>query len=158
MLLLLGHLRAISSMTDYDRSEASKIAENRSVFKILFRTSHFLIKKMMSNETYSSLVKLISDCGSQVLKKFIIKSPKNATYLSRQTFQNILKVLNKYTEEPILKYLDQSNFVTLFHDETTDISNHSEAAVFAMFCHEDVHREHFLGIIHMTEGLTAFDH
>ena len=54
--------------------------------------------------------------------------------------------------------MDQSNFVTLFHDETTDISNHSEAAVFAMFCHEDVHREHFLGIIHMTEGLTAFDH
>ena len=145
-------------LKQYDGSESSKIAENRSVFKILFRTSHFLIKKMMPNETYSSLVRLISDCGSQALQKFIIKSPKNATYLSRQTFQNILKVLNKFTEEPLLKSLNESNFVTLFHDETTDVSNHSEAAVFAMFSHADVHREHFLGIIHMTEGLTAFDH
>ena len=66
--------------------------------------------------------------------------------------------MNKFTEEPLLKSLNESNFVTLFHDETTDVSNHSEATVFAMFSHADVHREHFLGIIHMTEGLTAFDH
>ena len=70
-------------------------------------------------------------------------------------FFPILKVLNKFTEEPLLKSLNESNFVTLFHDETTDVSNYSEAAVFAMFSHADVHREHFLGIIHMTEGQTA---
>ena len=83
-------------LKQYDGSESSKIAENRFVLKILFRTSHFLNKKIMPYETYSSLVRLISDCGSQALQKFIIKSPKNATYLSRQTFQNIFKVLNHY--------------------------------------------------------------
>ena len=113
---------------------------------------------MMSNHSYEDLVRLVSDCGSDALKKFIIKSPKNATYLSERTFSNILKVLNDFTEEPLLKSLKAANHVTLFHDETTDVRNHSEAAVFGMFNHEDNHKEHYLGIIHMKGGLKAIDH
>ena len=150
--------KIVKIFKQYSRNEEYKVEENRSVFKILFRTCHYIIKKMMSNQTYESLVKLISKCGSDVLQKFMIKSPKNATYLSHRTFSNLLKVLNDFTEEPLLKSLKEADYVTLFHDETTDVSNHSEAAVFVMFSHEDVFKEHFLGIIHMTEGLTALDH
>ena len=89
------------------------------------------------------------------MQKFIIKSPKNATYLSERTFENILKVLNSFTEEPLLKSLQASKYVTLFHDETTDVTNHSEAAVFAMFSHNGKHQEHYMGIINMKEGQTA---
>ena len=106
-------------------SEKNQMAENREVFKILFRTAHYIIKKMMSNLTYSSLVQLISDCGSKALQKFILKSPKNATYLSSKTFNNILNVLNSFTEDTLLESLKAAEFVTIFHDETTDISNHS---------------------------------
>ena len=49
-------------------------------------------------------------------------------------------------------------YVTLFHDETTDVSNFSEAAVYIMFSHDGLHTEHFLGLKHMKNGLTAFDH
>ena len=142
----------------YNRSDSDKVGENRYVFKIMFRICHHIIKKMMSNHSYEDLVRLVSDCGSDALKKFIIKSPKNATYLSERTFSNILKVLNDFTEEPLLKSLKAANHVTLFHDETTDVRNHSEAAVFGMFNHEDNHKEHYLGIIHMKGGLKAIDH
>ena len=46
----------------------------------------------------------------------------------------------------------------MFHDETTDVSNHSEAAVFAMFLHEGKFEEHYLGIINMSKGQTAEKH
>ena len=150
---LVNMLRNFSSI-----SEENEILENREIIKILFRTAHFIIKKMMSNLTFTSLVKLISDCGSDALKKFILKSPKNATYLSTRTFDNLLTVLNDYTEEPLLESLKAANYVTLFHDETTDISNHSEAAVFAMFLHEGKHKEHYLGMINMSHGQTAEKH
>lgn len=42
------------------------------------------------------------------------------------------EVLNKFTEEPLLKSLQAANNITLFHDETVDITNHSDAAVFDM--------------------------
>ena len=113
---------------------------------------------MLSNMTYTTLVQLISDCGSEVLKKFIIKAPKNASYLSLRTFDNIIKVLNDFTEKPLLQSIQKSRYVTVFHDETTDISNHSEAAVFVMFEHEGEFKEHYLGIMHMTEGQTAEKH
>ena len=100
--------------------------ENREVVKILIKTAHYQIKHMMSNMSYPSLVKLISDCGSEFLKKFMIKSPKNASYLSLRTFDNLLHVLNSFTEEPLLLSLRKSKFVTIFHDETTDVSGCSE--------------------------------
>ena len=132
---------------------------NRNVFKILLKTAHYIIKKMMSNQTYPSLIKLISKCGSDALKMFIIKSPKNATYTTQKTFTQILKVLNNFTEEPLLKSIEESKYLTLFHDETTDISNHSEVAVFAMFWHDGDFKEHYVGIIHMSEGgMTAEKH
>ena len=125
------------------RSEENQAGENREIVKILIKASHYLIKHMMSNTKHTSLVKLISECGSTTLKKFLIQSPKNATYISHNTFSNILNVLNRFTEEPLLRSLQRANYVTLFHDETTDVSNHSEAAVFAMFLHEGKFEEHF---------------
>ena len=66
-----------------------------------------------------------------------------------------MKVLNDFSEQPLLKSFQDSKYVTLFQDETTDISNHSESVVFAMFSHNGVHKEHYMGIVHMDEGLTA---
>ena len=148
----------IALFNQYKSGENDKISKNRKVFKTLFRAAHFIIKKMMANDTFSSLVNLIADCDSFKLKQFIMKSPKNATYLSTFAFKKILKVLNDFTEEKLLKSLQSANYVTLFHDETTDVSNFSEAAVYVMFFHDGSHTEHFLGLKHMKNGLTAFDH
>ena len=109
----------IALFNQYKSGENDKISKNRKVFKTLFRAAHFIIKKMMANDTFSSLVNLIADCDSFELKQFIMKSPKNATYLSTFTFKKILKVLNDFTEEKLLKSLQSANYVTLFHDETT---------------------------------------
>ena len=145
-------------LKNFRNTEESKVAENREAIKILFRSCHYIIKQLMSNVTYTTLIKLITECGSETLKKFRIKSPRNATYLSMRTFDNIIKVLNKFTEEPLLKSLQAAKNVTLFHDETVDISNHQEAAVFAMYYHEGRHKEHFMGLMNMSAGQTAEKH
>ena len=75
-----------------------------------------------------------------------------------RTFDNIVKELNKFTEDPQLKLLQAAKNVTLFHDETVDITNHSDAAVFAMYYHEGQHKEHYLGLMNMSEGQTAEKH
>ena len=141
-------------------SEEQVIADNREIVKILFRTVHYQVKHLMSNATYTSLLQHIAECGSEALKQFIIKSPKNATYLSMKTFDKILVVLNTFTENPLLESLQKAAYFCVYHDETTDISNHSEAAVYVMFLHDEVYGEHYLGIINMAPlmGLTAENH
>ena len=61
-----------------------------------------------------------------------------------------MNVLNDFIEEPLLKSLKKAKGFSLFHDETTDVSNHSEAAIFLMFLHKNEYREHFFGIINMS--------
>ena len=59
----------IKLFKQYNGNEGDKVGENRSVFKILFRTCHYIIKKMMSNQTYESLVRLISKLVVQMFLK-----------------------------------------------------------------------------------------
>ena len=76
------------------------------------------------------------ECGVEEFKKFQLIAPKNATYLSSATFDVIIAVLNKFTEEPLLESIKHAKSVTLFHDETVEISNHSEAVLFGMYLHK----------------------
>ena len=79
-------------------------------------------------------------------KEVHIKSGKNETYRSDASFHNVLTVLNRYLENKVLEKVKTSHF-TLFHDETTDISNSSQANVYVMIPHE----EHYLGLINMNK-------
>ena len=67
-------------------------------------------------------------------------------------------MLNQYVETQLIESFKKAKYFTLFHDETTDVSNHSEAGVIAMFWHLGEFKEHYIGMIHMTEGLTALKH
>ena len=69
----------------------------------MVRTVHYQIKHLMANMNYESLLQLISDCGSDLLRKFMKTAPENANYTSSRTFQVIKKGLNDFTEEPLLE-------------------------------------------------------
>ena len=138
-------------------SEEQIVTENREVVKIMFQTVLYQIKHLMANRTYTSLLKHIADCGAEILKKFVSNSRKNASYFSVRTFDKMLDVLNTFIEKPLINSLKMAQNFCVYHDETTDIRNHSEAAVYVMFLHEDEYKEHFFGIINMAPlmGLTA---
>ena len=140
-----------------DTSEEQIVAENREVVKIMFKTVLYQIKHLMANRSYTSLLEHIADCGAETLKKFASNSKKNATYFSVRTFDKMLDVLNTFIEKPLIDSLKQAQNFCVYHDETTDIRNHSEAAVYVMFIHEGEYKEHYLGIINMAPfmGLTA---
>ena len=53
----------------FRNTEENKIAENREAIKILFRSCHYIIKQLMYNLTYTTLIKLITERGSEALKK-----------------------------------------------------------------------------------------
>jgi hypothetical protein len=141
-------------------SEEQIVAENREVVKIMFITVLYQVKHLMSNRLYTSLLQHIADCGAETLKKFVLNSKKNASYFSVRTFDKILDVLNAFVENPLINSLKRAQNFCVYHDETTDIRNHSEAAVYVMFLHENEYKEHFFGIINMAPlmGLTAEKH
>ena len=149
---ILGLLKSLSS--------ADEVDENREIIKIMFRTVLYQVKNMMANIKYNSLLEHIADCGAEALKKFLLKRKKNASYLSVKTFEKILDVLNDFIERPLLDSLRKSRNFCVYHDDTTDISNHSEAAIYVAFFHENEYKEHYFGIINMAPlmGLTAEKH
>ena len=120
------------------------IKENRDYIKSLFLIVKYQVSNNLANDKFESLINLIAMAGSDQIKKYIQNSGKNATYRSDATFQNVLTVLNRYLENKVLEKVRTSHF-TLFHDETTDISNSSQANVYVMIPHE----EHYFGLINM---------
>ena len=85
-----------------------EVSANRDVVKIMFKIVLYQVKNMVANIKYSSLLKLVADCGAEALKKFIIKRGKNATYMSVKTFDKMVHVLNEFIEKPLLVSLRKS--------------------------------------------------
>ena len=145
----------ISMLQDLNCTEDTELMKNREVVKIFIRAAHFIIKKMLSNITYPSLVQLLAECGPDVLRRFHLKAPKNANYMSVFTFKSLVVALNRFVEEPLICSLEKANSITIFHDETTDISNKSEACVYCLFFHKGIFKEHFIGLLNMSHSQTA---
>ena len=125
--------------------------------KTCFRVVHHIVMNIFPNYSFGSLVELISNCGSDIVKNHLLTCARNATYTSKFMFNKYLEVLNKYIEDPILHSLQSTDFFTLYHDETTDVEKHSQVAVFIMFEHQGQIAEHFIGLVNMTSmcSLTA---
>ena len=151
------HSNIINLLKSMSNTPEDEVSANRDVVKIMFKIVLYQVKNMVANIKYSSLLKLVADCGAEALKKFIIKRGKNATYMSVKTFDKMVHVLNEFIEKPLLVSLRKSRNFCVYHDETTDIQNHSEAAIYVAFLHQNEYKEHFFGIINMAPlmSLTA---
>ena len=106
----------------------------------------------MMRTSFEDLMKLVAEAGSVDVKKYLSEAPKNATYMSIQSFKEILEVMNEYIEGPILEAA-KGQFFTLFIDETTAIGNKSVANIFIMFSEGNIVKEHYLGTVNMNAGL-----
>ena len=133
-------------------TQSKKEVTNRIALKAMFTVALYMVKHRLPNDSFGDLVKLLADAGAEDIKKYLLQCPKNATYLSHQSYQEILEVMNDYIEKPILEEAEGELF-TLFINETTSVGNRSMANVYIMFDNGNGVNEHYLGTVNMNPGL-----
>ena len=83
-----------------DEEVKSKVL-NRRVLKTMLTVILYMVKHRLPNDSFSDLLRLVADCGSEDIKKHLIDTPKNAMYMSPKSFAEILATMNEYVENPI---------------------------------------------------------
>ena len=133
-------------------SKSKKEILNRNALKSFFTIALHMVKNCLPNDGFQDMVKMVADAGASELKQYLQDCPKNATHLRRQSFEEMLTVMNDYIETPVLEAL-KSEFFTIFTDETTAVGNKSMANVYVMFNDGNGIQEHYLGLVNMNPGL-----
>ena len=68
---------------------------NRKVLKTMFTVALYMVKHRLPNDSFSDLLQLVADSGSEEVKKHLLEMPKNASYLSSNSFNDLLLVMNE---------------------------------------------------------------
>ena len=125
---------------------------NKIALKAMFTVALYMVKHRLPNDSFGDMVKLLADAGSDVIKKYLSQCPKNASYLSHQSYDELLQVMNDFIERPLLEKA-KGEFFTIFIDETTAVGNKSMTNVYIMFPDGDDVNEHYFGTVSMNDGL-----
>ena len=86
-----------------DEEVKSKVL-NRRVLKTMFTIILYMVKHRLPNDSFSDLLKLVADCGSEDIKKHLFETPKNATYMSPQSFAETLAAVNEFVVYHLFVY------------------------------------------------------
>ena len=101
--------------------------------------AYFLFKGEIAHTTnYDSLLSLIVRLDySETIKRFMDKSPDNATYYSRTTVTEFLEAVATWIRAEKLRQLKMSPVIAVMGDESTDLRMRSELSV----CFRYLHRQ-----------------
>ena len=90
------------------------------------------------------------------LKNFVDESPKNASYISHQTYHKIHKIAASMTTKIILNEIDQARFFSIMFDETTDVSGKNILTFVVRYLKNGELTENFLGFFDVHEYAKEF--
>lgn len=141
---------------------AKEKESNREVFLKILRSIRYLARQGLplrgagddSNGNFVQLVDLMSE-SSLMMKEWLKR--KTDTYISHTIQNEIINVMAKHVLEEINVHLQQSPFLTLMLDETTDVSNKEQVVVVLRWVSSDlIVSEEFLGLYEAqsTDALT----
>ena len=97
----------------------------------LLRITIFIVQNRWAHTTtYQDFVRFVGgDLGEVVLKQ--TEQHKNATYLSRPTVSEFVKITGQYIKEITIDFMKLQSDFTLLLDESTDCANQSQLALIA---------------------------
>ena len=96
--------------------------------------------------------------GDEVLAEHLKKCPKNATYISKTTQNDLIKCCGDFILDTITSEVKKNKFFTILADEASDCSNKEQMSLVLRFVDSDLNiREDFVKFIHCKEGWTGFD-
>ena len=96
--------------------------------------------------------------GNSVLKDHLLNCPKNATYISKSTQNELIKCCGEEISENILSRVKQAKYFSILADEACDISTKEQMAIVLRYVDEEYNiREEFIRFVHCSEGLSGKD-
>ena len=104
-----------------------------------------------------AILSYLVKCGNNKLFEEHIKhAQRSATYRSKTTQNEIVRICGLMITEKILNELQEARFFSILADEAADISNLEQMAIVLRFVDKSAMiREAFLGFFHCNEGLTG---
>ena len=113
--------------------------DNRQRFGDLLDVAYFLFKQELPHTTlYAPLFELLSKIeDSKKVSTFFDKYQNNAAYDSTTTVTEILQCTSEVIDEPVLKRIRQSRFISIMADEGTDINHHQNLSICIHYCNQD---------------------
>ena len=102
-----------------------------------------------------ALLGFLSEQGKNVaFHDFLATAPKNATYRSKTTQNEIVAICGNSIRDTLVKEIKEAKFFAVLADEAADISNVEQMSLVLRFVDRDSNiREEFLGFAPCSEGL-----
>ena len=132
---------------------------NRRVIKKFMKTAYVAKKNWAVRENFPDTIDFVGEFPDEDIVKNFQGASSRATYASKISANEFMKCLSGYLEEGFKNRLLAASDVSLMTDETTDISDHAELAIFVSYLNSDSHQvtEEFLGLVevYVSKGAEA---
>ena len=120
-------------------SESTK-KRNRCIIKKFLKTTYFIARRKWAvRENFSDFIDFLCDLGDEEINQHLRECSSRATYTSKNTADEFLKILSDYLESGFKDRLVAASDFSLMTDETTDISDRAELSIFVRYVDSDVH-------------------
>ena len=144
--------KGLENKTEKDRKR------NRRMVKKLIKTTYFLARKKWAvKNNFQEVLRFVADVGDEDIALHLEHAPKNASYISTFTAEQILKVIGDYLNQRIVDDVVASGDFTILADESTDEGDRVQMSMFVrlidIYTNKPVER--FLGIVKLTTSKKA---
>ena len=96
--------------------------------------------------------------GDKVLEEHLSKCPKNATYVSKTTQNELIECCGKVILDKILSEIKSNQYFSIMADELLDNSNKEQLSLVIRYVDQNFNiREDFIAFLHCESGLTGLD-
>ena len=125
-------------------------SNNETVIKKFLNTLYFVAcKKWAVRENFSDIILFLKGLGDGDIFYHLQQASARASYISTTSTDEFLKCLSNHLENGFLDRLTAASEFSLMSDETMDIADQAELAIFVCYVDSDKHSitEEFLGFV-----------
>ena len=144
--------------TGIENSQIEKVQRNRRVISKLIKTVYFMSKKQwpVKNNFYD-LIEHIKNLGDVDLIKHFQTMDKNATYVSKFTVDEFVKICSDFIEEKFLTDILTAGEFAILTDESTDEAGRAQLSIFIRYVDAVAHepKEEFVCIRKLSTSKTS---
>ena len=98
------------------------------------------------------------DAGDKILEDHLKNAPANATYISKETQNELIVCCGEVIEDELKSEMKQANYFSVLADEATDCSNTEQMSIVIRFVDKDNEiREEFIRFVECKEGTTGLE-
>lgn len=146
--------KQLSILMQIDHKVAETVRKNREILQSILKCVIFCGRfdlpmrgKTDERSLFRNLLEFRSDAGDSVLHNHLMTAPKNASYVSHRTQNDLVNICADIVKDELIKDLNQASAWSILADETADISGTEQLSIGVRFLKENTVREEFLGFV-----------